>query len=229
MSRTSLAQGAYEELRSAIVQGRLVPGTLVVETDLAEMLGVSRTPVREALLRLELEGYLIRQTGGRLVVHWHTRKGLDDLYRVRELLEGYAARLAASRISDRELDALDELLEADVDAFRHRRIDQLASLNDQIHGLFLEASRNRTLIELVTEFGERIHGLTIFAVGRDEDQQRFVQEHSELARLLREGDGEGAEALIRRHIRTAEALVLEGLDASGPSIEQEASNTVETR
>jgi DNA-binding GntR family transcriptional regulator len=212
VNRTSLADGAYEELRSAIVGGRLTPGTLVVETDLAQMLGVSRTPVREALLRLELEGYLVRQPGGRLVVHWHTKKCLDDLYLVRELLEGYAARLAASRISDQELDQMDALLEADVDAYRHHRIEQLAQLNEQIHGLFLEASRNRTLKDLVAELRERIHGLALFVVGRGEDQQRFVQDHAELAQLLREGDGEGAEVLIRRHIRSAEDVLLEGLD-----------------
>jgi DNA-binding GntR family transcriptional regulator len=212
VNRTSLADGAYEELRSAIVGGRLTPGTLVVETDLAQMLGVSRTPVREALLRLELEGYLVRQPGGRLVVHWHTKKGLDDLYLVRELLEGYAARLAASRISDQELDQMDALLEADIDAYRHHRIEQLAQLNEQIHGLFLEASRNRTLKDLVAELRERIHGLALFVVGRGEDQQRFVQDHAELAQLLREGDGEGAEVLIRRHIRSAEDVLLEGLD-----------------
>lgn len=218
MNRASLADGAYEELRSAIVGGRLTPGTLVVETDLAQMLGVSRTPVREALLRLELEGYLVRQPGGRLVVHWHTKKSLDDLYLVRELLEGYAARLAASRISDDELDRMDELLEADIDAYKHHRIEHLASLNEEIHGLFLEASRNRTLKDLVAELRERIHGLALFVVGRGEDQQRFVNDHAELARLLREGDGEGAEALIKRHIRSAEDVLLEGLDTSDAGV-----------
>jgi DNA-binding GntR family transcriptional regulator len=214
VNRTSLADGAYEELRSAIVEGRLDQGTLVVETALAQMLGVSRTPVREALLRLELEGFVVRQSGGRLVVHWHSRKSLDDLYLVRELLEGYAARLAASRISDEELDQMDALLAADVEAYRHHRIEQLASLNEEIHGLFLEASRNRTLKDLVAELRERIHGLSLFVVGRGEDQQRFVEEHAELARLLREGDGEGAEALIHRHIRSAEDVLLQGLDTS---------------
>lgn len=214
MNRTSLADRAYEELRSAVVAGRLQPGTLMVETDLAQMLGVSRTPVREALVRLELEGFVVRRPGGGLEVHWHTRKSLDDLYLVRELLEGYAARLAASRISDRELDHLDELLQADVEAYRHHKIDQLAALNEEIHGLFLEASRNRTLKTLVAELRERIHGLALFVVGRGEDQQRFIGDHAELARLLREGDGDGAEALIRRHIRSAEDVLLEGLDVT---------------
>jgi DNA-binding GntR family transcriptional regulator len=213
MNRASLADRAYEELRSAIVGGRLVPGTLVVETDLAEMLGVSRTPVREALLRLELEGYLMQQQGGRLAFHWHTRKSLDELYLVRETLEGYAAQLAAARISDRELEEFENLIEADLDAFRHHRIDQLAALNEQIHGLILEASRNRTLRDLVADLRERIHGLALFAVGRGEDQHRFVQDHTEMGRLLREGDGAGAAALMRHHIRSAEEVLLQGLES----------------
>jgi DNA-binding GntR family transcriptional regulator len=128
--------------------------------------------------------------------------------------------LAASRISDQELDQMDALLEDDIDAYKHRRIEQLARLNEQIHGLFLEASRNRTLKDLVAELRERIHGLALFVVGRGEDQQRFVQDHAELAQLLREGDGEGAEALIRRHIRSAEEVLLEGLDESDPGVPQ---------
>jgi DNA-binding GntR family transcriptional regulator len=224
MSRASLAERAYEELRSAIVSGRLVPGTLVVETDLAEMLGVSRTPVREALLRLELEGYLVQQQGGRLAVHWHTRESLDDLYLVRTTLEAYAAQLAASRISDHELEEFDRLIEMDLEAFRHHRIDRLAALNEQIHGLILEASRNRTLRDLVADLRKRIHGLALFAVGRGEDQHRFVQDHTEMARLLREGDGAGAANLMRHHIRSAEEVLLQGLDV-GPSAE--AGSTAE--
>lgn len=212
MNRSSLADAAYAELRSAIVGGRLSPGAAVVETELAQMLGVSRTPVREALLRLELEGYLVRQAGGRLVVHAYTRKEILDMFLVRETLEGHAARMAASRISDAELEELEGILDEDVEAFRHHRIDQLAVLNDRIHGLIIEASRNRTLRELVGDLRERGHGLALFAVGGGQDQHRFVEEHTAMGRLLREGDGESLEALMRAHVRHARDMLLDGLD-----------------
>lgn len=211
MSRSSLADAAYVELRTAIVSGRLAPRTTVVETELADMLGVSRTPVREALLRLELEGYLVRDGSGRLLVHGHTRKEIIDLFLVRETLEGHAARLAASRIADAELEELDRLLVEDVEAFQHHRIDQLATLNDRIHGLILEGSRNRTLRDLVANLRQRVHGLTLFAVGGGADQQRFVEEHVEMGRLLREGDGDRLEALMRKHARQARDMLLDGL------------------
>lgn len=210
--RSSLADQAYEELRAAIATERLPPGSTVVEADLAESLGVSRTPVRETLRRLELEGYLERDPGGKLVVHALTREELAELFAVRELLEGYATRLAADRISDAELATMDDLLRADLHALRQRDVDRLARINEELHGLVVEASRNRTLSQIVESIRGRFHGLSAFAVGRTGDQKRFVQEHAEMVRLLRSGDGEAAEELVREHLRTARDILLEGLE-----------------
>jgi DNA-binding GntR family transcriptional regulator len=224
MSRSSLADAAYAELRSAILAGDLAPGATIVETDVASLLDVSRTPVREALRRLELEGYLERQPGGRLSVHSYTDREIRDLFLVRGLLEGYAARLAATRISDGELDELERLLERDMDALRDHEIDELAALNDQIHGVVLEASRNRTLRDLVANLRERIHGLGAFAIGAGEDQHRFVEEHARMVGLLREGDAEAVEDLAREHVHKARDVLLEGLASGGlAAVESDAS------
>src|SRR6202008_907717 len=101
----------------------------VVEAELAAMLGVSRTPVREALRRCELEGYLARDKAGRLVVSRPTPEEIRQLFLVRELLEGYAARKAAQRISTAELAHLDELVQNDLDALRQDATDRLAAIN----------------------------------------------------------------------------------------------------
>jgi DNA-binding GntR family transcriptional regulator len=224
MSRSSLADAAYAELRSAILAGKLAPGTTIVETDVASLLGVSRTPVREALRRLELEGYLERQPGGRLSVHSYTDREIKDLFLVRGLLEGYAARLAATRISDAELDELERLLDRDIQAVRDEEIDELAALNDQIHGLILEASRNRTLRDLVANLRERIHGLGAFAIGAGEDQRRFVEEHARMVRLLRDGDVDQVEELAREHVHKARDVLLEGMQSGEqPAVKSDAS------
>jgi DNA-binding GntR family transcriptional regulator len=224
MSRSSLADAAYAELRAAILGGRLSPGTTVVEMDVASLLHVSRTPVREALRRLQLEGYLERKPGGRLSVYSYTDREIRDLFLVRALLEGYAARLAAIRISDAELEELERLLESDIRALREHRIDDLATLNDQIHGVILEASRNRTLRDLVANLRERIHGLRAFAIGAGEDQRLFVEEHARMIRLLREGDAEAVEDLAREHVYKARDVLLEGLESGRhASVESDAS------
>jgi DNA-binding GntR family transcriptional regulator len=214
VSRDSLADQVYAELRSAIAVGALTPQTPVVESAVAGMLNVSRTPVREALRRCELEGYVRREPGGRLVVQRPTVDQMRHVFLCRELLETYAVRLAAERISDEELDALDELIAADRRALAANAMEDLASLNEEIHGLIVRASRNRTLEAMLSGLPGRAYGLHTFAVGTEQDRARFVADHARLAELVRVGDADSAEALIRAHLETARDLLLAGLNGS---------------
>jgi DNA-binding GntR family transcriptional regulator len=212
MTSDSLSDRAYHELRTAIIDGRIAPGHAVLEVEVGTMLRMSRTPVREALLHLELEGYLVRDDGSRLVVHRLSAQEVAEMFVVRDLLEGEAVRLAASRISDEELARLGELITADRRALRRRRFDELAALNDQIHGLIMIASRNRTLSDLMRHLRGRIAGLGAFAVGSLADQQQFVQEHADLLELLRDGDADAAVALLSEHLGRARDVLLQGLE-----------------
>ncbi|MBK5232134.1 MAG: GntR family transcriptional regulator [Thermoleophilia bacterium] len=211
MSDVSLADRVYVELRSAIMDQRLAPGSSIVEADLAEMLGVSRTPVREALRRCELEGYLTRDDNGRLVIELPTAEMVEQLFVVRVKIEDYAVRRAATRISDAELARLDELVSEDFEALGRPRTERLAEINAEIHGTILEASRNRTLVSLMRSFRGRSHGLTSFAVGDLEDRRRFVEDHRSLVALLRDGDAVGAGGLIRSHLDHAHGLIIQGI------------------
>jgi DNA-binding GntR family transcriptional regulator len=214
VTRQSLADQVYAELRSAIAGGALPLRSPVVESAVAAMLNVSRTPVREALRRCELEGYLKREPGGHLVVQRPTVEQMRDVFLCRELLETYAVRLAAERISDEELDRLDELIAADRRALAANAMEDLASLNEQIHGLTVRASRNRTLEAMLSGLPGRAYGLHTFAVGTEQDRARFVADHGQLAELLRDGDGDAAETLVRAHLETARDLLVAGLDGS---------------
>jgi DNA-binding GntR family transcriptional regulator len=180
------------------------------------MLRMSRTPVREALLHLELEGYLVRDGASRLVVHRLSAREVAEMFVVRELLEGEAVRLAASCISDEELTRLAELIAADRRALRRRRFDELAGINEQIHGLIMIASRNRTLSDLLRHLRGRIAGLDAFAVGSPDDQQQFVEEHAVLLELLRDGDEDAAVALLGDHLGRARDVLLQGLQDGDP-------------
>lgn len=212
MTRSPLADHAYARLRAAIVHGQLAPGAAIVEKELGVMLNVSRTPIREAITRLELEGYLERDDNFRLVVHPLSRREVAETFLVRELLEGHAVGVAADRISEGELERLDELVAADQRALRRRRTDELAALNDEIHNLIMEASRNRTLTDLLKNLRRRVYGISAFVVGSPDDQRRFVEDHAALVALLRDGDGECARALVRSHLRRARDLLIHGLD-----------------
>jgi DNA-binding GntR family transcriptional regulator len=214
----SLAANAYEELRSLLVRGQIAAGDQIVEVDLAAELGMSRTPVREALLRLELEGYLERDLGSRLVARPPSSLDVTEMFMVRQLLEGEAFRLAATRISDAELGRLDALVAADVRALRRGQLEELAALDLQIHETVIEASRNRTLANLLRRLSWRVHGLNAFAVGSDRDQERFVEEHALFVEQLRDGDEQAAAALLEAHLGRARDLLVAGIEASPPAI-----------
>ena len=215
MGGSSLADNAYALLRAAIIEHRLVAGATVLEKDLGATLRVSRTPIREALTRLELEGYLERDDSQRLVVHPVSRREIVETFLVRELLEGHAAQLAADRISRAETTQLDELVAADRRALRRHRADERALINDEIHRLIMEASRNTMLTAFVDNLKSRVHGLSSFAVGSVDDQRQFSDDHAAMAQMLRDGDGEAASALVRAHLRHARDLLIRGLDSDG--------------
>ncbi len=214
MTRSSLADQAYRRLRDAILGGRVPLDRPVSESDLTSMLHVSRTPVREALLRLELEGYLTRDGSKRLVVHVPSVDEIVENFWLRELLEVHAARLAARRISDDELRLLERHIANDQAALRSRAVESLARTNEDIHTLILRASRNRALVRLVQTLHAKFHGLQAFAVGRMEDQEEFVSQHAELCAALAEGDSDHAAEIIRAHLHKARDLLLAALDAT---------------
>lgn len=211
MSGPPLAEQAYRRLRAAITAQRLEPGAPLSENDVARALGVSRTPVREALSRLELEGFARRVENGRLKVVRLTRDQIRDLFELRSLLEGYATRLAAERISDDELARLDAIIEQDAQALGDDDIKELGDHNRRIHDVMAEASRNRVLVELVADLRQRLIGLTAFAVGDRDERARFVADHAELTRLLRASDGQRAAALVRNHLEAARDLLLSNM------------------
>jgi len=199
-------------IEEAIVSGELAPGSVLRQEQVSAQYAVSRTPVREALRRCEMEGYARRDEDGTLVVARPTARETAQLFFVRELLECYAVHLAASRISDDELDRLDALVADDQRALRRRQVDQLAHVNEQIHSLLIHASRNRTLERLTRSVRARAAAARLFAVGSAVQRNQFVDDHASMAALLRDGDAEAAESVLRGHLRRVEALLLEGLE-----------------
>lgn len=209
--RTTLSARAYEELRRAIVERRLTDGDPLGEDNLAESLGVSRTPVREALLRLEMEGYLARDTSGRLFTQRLTAKRVNDVFLVRELLECCGVRLAAERASDDEMEALEGVLSADFQASernQRNQLNQMARLNEEFHRVIQMASRNRLLADLTFDLGGRIPGLRSFVIGTPAENKSFVDEHAAILRAIRRGDGAEAEHQMRQHLHRARDLML---------------------
>ena len=208
-ARERLGAGAYAQLRAAILSGRLAPGSVLAESAIAEALNVSRTPTRFALRQLESEGFADRDERGRLVVHTLDARELEEMFEVRAVLEAHAARLAVAHISDEELDRLDQLLAADLDAVRANDVEQLQRLNEEIHAAVLRASRSHALIRVSAEVRERVYGFgfNAFATGTRGERRQFVDDHAALVRAIRDGEPDVAAAIAARHIETALRLL----------------------
>lgn len=200
---TSTTDLAYNALKAQIMSGTLVAGDRVKEELVAEKLGISRTPVRNALQKLAAQGFIVMtHHQGARVADWSSRD-LEEIITVRALLEGFGAGVATSRIGPEQLDALtilcDEMEQA---AQRATRLDleQITNLNSRFHMTIIEASGNRRLAEVI---GNLAHPLLVqrrFTAFRHEQLQRSMTHHREIVDALALGDSDWASAIMRSHI-----------------------------
>jgi DNA-binding GntR family transcriptional regulator len=194
------AEAVYRALRHGIVHGKLAPGERLRSDALANALRVSRTPVREALRKLEAEG-LVEHAGSRLVVRALSEQDLTELFYVREALEGMAARLAAENATPSEIAEIRELLD-DMEAVRGRgALGALRQLTGEFHLLVSRAAHNNRLTQALTALLDNVRKIqtsTLFGEGR---AAQALQEHRDLLAAIAARDGDRAEMLARAHRR----------------------------
>jgi DNA-binding GntR family transcriptional regulator len=191
----------YDQIRWDIVHGVLRPNEALVETDLAERLGVSRTPVRESLLRLAANGLIISRRR-RWYVYEHTANEIQEIYEVRAANEGYAARLCCERASDEQLQAI---------ASAHTAVDRASaeervSANDAFHDQINNACGNQRLIKLITDNRLFHFNLRLAAAYTPEELERSSGQHTELIAAVLARDGDRAEAVVRTHVLQAAVM-----------------------
>ncbi len=205
---TSRAEYVYQHLREAIRDGTFQQGDRLREDDIARSLGVSRTPVREALRRLQARGLLDVGSGRGLGIVELSRVQVLELYAMRELLEGAAARLAAQHAMSTDVDYMRHLL----DEFRCTKDpEQLASINRTFHRAIRDAAHNRYMVQALNDLNEALallRGTTFSVRGRPETADI---EHRAILDAIERGDPDTAEREARSHIRMAQSLRMQML------------------
>jgi DNA-binding GntR family transcriptional regulator len=199
----SLHGQVIEELRQAILNGRLKPGERLVEGRLAEELGVSRNPVREAIRVLTSEG-LIEVTARRgASVVTMTEQEARETIEVRALLEGQNARLAARRQDKEILRRIATVLDEGAKAVAANRVEELTDLNQQFHHELAEAGQNRLLADLLKRLRERT--AMLFSPNNPVHRSRTWEEHASILRAIIQGDERAAATLAAEHVMHAGA------------------------
>ncbi|MDJ0653885.1 MAG: GntR family transcriptional regulator [Xanthomonadales bacterium] len=200
------AEKAYQELRSSIIDGSHPPGSRIIEQEVAAAAGVSRTPVREALRRLEAEGLLrFVPNQGAFVRSWNAQD-VEDIFELRAMLEGYAARLAARSASDAQVAELQSLAEQQRDAARRRSrgwLNRVADLNARFHDLLQEAAQSERLAATLATLSNLPLVLQTFRDYQDEDLERSAHHHLELVEAIKARDPVWAESVMHAHVMAA--------------------------
>jgi len=196
---------AYLQIRAMILSGALAPGLQIREEQLAESCGVSRTPVRDALNRLESELLIRRSESQRSFVANWSIDDVEEAFILREMLEGLAARRAAERIGRDQLQQLQQLNAAIGRTVQtvHADIPAFLEHNRQFHGIILDASASPRLTAALAQLIEQP---VVWRTAQNYDAENLLRshrEHDELLAAFARGDGNWAEAVMRAHIRRA--------------------------
>jgi DNA-binding GntR family transcriptional regulator len=204
----TLSVVAYGALLDMILRGTIAPGEPVTERLIAARLGMSRTPVREAVRRLEGEGTLERQRGGALVVRSYSMETFLHALAVRRLLEGESARLAAGRIAPAIIAEARERIAH----LRYNGLGEAARQDDRdFHAAIAAASGNPVLATTIGDLRKRT---AMFRLGRlPERVDQVCDEHLAIVEALAAGDGEAARTAMQRHIDNVRAHLLQRLTA----------------
>lgn len=203
MSRAS--DHAYQEIRDRIISGALAAGSQLKEEELAAACGVSRTPVRDALRRLEAEMFVRRSDSQRTFVSEWSIDDVDEMFTLRGMLEGHAAARAATHVSSDQLRRLYEHNDRIGEALAAQRPDLETFLlhNRHFHGIMLEAAGSERLSALLARLVEQPVVLRTALLYDRQQLQRSHREHSELLIALSKRDPEWARSVMTGHIRRA--------------------------
>ena len=181
-----------------------------MEIQLAEELGVSRTPVREAIRKLELEGFLVMIPRKGAYVAGISVKDIVDIFEVRAALESLAAGLAAERITEGELEQLERALVHISEAIASN-LSAVVQTDTSFHEIIYKASRNQRLVQIVTHLQEQIQRFRTVSLAQPGRTKIVIEEHRKIVEAISERNIELARSLAREHIENAEQSLLNTL------------------
>ena len=201
---TSVRERAYEFLKSSVLSGHFNPGERLTEEHLAKKLGVSRTPVREALHKLESEGLIKPLETRGFIVSRDSKDEVEELFELRAILEGYALRMISERISEEDLKQLDRLIAGAEDALRRKRMEEVFKWNtkfhDMLHGIVVDKKRLHRLLVNIRKYVLRYRRDTL---QYPDGGKRAVDGHRKILLALRLKDPDLCERMMREHIQEA--------------------------
>ena len=206
-----LRETVCEALRSAIRNGILEPGERLMEVQLAEELGISRTPVREAIRKLEQEGYVIMMPRRGTYVSSVSVNDIKEIFEIRSALESLSTGLAARRIEPDELEKLRALLTEIEGHIERKDIDKIVETDIEFHGLLYQVSRNERLVTIISNLKEQLARFRTLSMSYPGRLQETLEEHRAMVEAIAANDVEAARDAAERHMERAEETLLKAM------------------
>jgi len=196
----SLSGRVYKKLREDILSGVYKENEELKETTIGQELGVSRTPVREALRQLELEGLVSLIPNKGAYVTGITSKDIHDIYTIRSYLEGLCAKWACEHITDDQIEALEEILYLSDFHARRSHYNQLVELDNKFHELIYNACGSKILKHVLSDFHQYVERVRKITLSMPSRAVKSNKEHADIVAAIKKRDGQLAEALAHEHI-----------------------------
>lgn len=198
----------FNTLRQAILTGELKPGERLMEIHLANKLGVSRTPIREAIRKLELEGLVTMIPRRGAEVAQITEKSMNDVLEVRRALDALCAELACERITEEETEQLHRACEAFETAVKTRDLKRIARADVQLHDIIVQATGNQRLVQLINNLSEQMYRYRFEYIKDAGQHQRLIEEHRVIYESIVKKDKETASQAARVHIDNQKKAII---------------------
>jgi len=192
----------FETLKEAILTGKFEPKERLMEIKLADQLGVSRTPVREAIRKLELEGLVVMEPRKGAYVSDISFKDIIDTLEVREALETFAVKLAVEKNKVEDISEIEKLNLSFQNAYKNKDVKKMVEYDTEIHKAIINLSENSKLISFMEELNEIMQRFRLIFFNETYNPERIDQEHQDVIKAIKNKDMEKAQDAMRNHLRT---------------------------
>ncbi len=199
----------FNTLREAILKGELKPGERLMELQLASKLGVSRTPIREAIRMLEQEGLAVTIPRKGAEVAKMTEKDMEDVLEIREALDELAAKIACNKITEEQLKRLNEIKEEFEDSTRTNEVKRIAEADVSFHDVIYDATGNPKLVNMLNNLREQIYRYRVEYLKDEKNYPILIKEHEDIMKALSARDKEEVVKAMHVHIANQATAVKE--------------------
>lgn len=206
-----LREVVFNSIREAIISGELEPGKRLMEVQLAEKMGVSRTPVREAIRKLELEGLVVMKPRKGTHVAELSKKDIIEVLEVRATLDALATGLAAERITPEEIKSLESACSHLEMHIKKQNIQGIIKKDVEFHDIIYHASGNEKLMQIIANLREQVQRYRIYYFSEFRNVKDVMIEHSDIIAAIKKGDRAYAQQFAEKHIKSQQAAILSEL------------------